>query len=540
MGKAAKGKSKGGGGKPVEDAEETEEQKVQVVEEIFEAILQAVHAAAYENYLKRREIPFTVDHVLDTLETLVAFSFSEPDTCESLEHLEAMSKMAATEPLPAPIDSSAPGMVPTKAIEITTKTDIFESINGEGSRLPSESGRSKTRSVRSKTYRSVGSKRSQGRDGAGGQRKRGKAPDYIIHIEEDDPFDQHRRPSAATLKLQDEETPREGPLEVEQDAEKKKALEEEKRAELDRQRKLAKELDGKEYAVDHAGNVIIVKAVNGDKLPKNRIEPPHALKPAELEDEVKQPERKKLQSDQATRLNSAGSETEANNRYYKSAVSFQQQILKNPELRIEAGVHIKEGGLGRAGPKRTHDARQMSRERFLAHQSLLESQTIPSLGGPSLAHTDPNISSQQDEATSKNEEKKRIEEEEMLSKDPNVELVRSADWGKNPSPKSFLPAVLPANKPSSKQNRSVKSHRLRTQIASSSKSRMIYNLPPPSGPSETSVLDQQSLLASNSSATKPKGNGKVTFTSTLGRNVLGIDQAVDESGVDEGSVNESS
>ena len=531
MGKSAKS-SKGSSQKTAEEPAETEEEKAETISALLGEIFVQVDAGIYENELKRKEVPFTVNYVLNTLQTILSLYHSQPEQCTSAEELERAAIAASQEPTPAPIDSCATGVVPTKVVELSTKIDAFESINGEGSRLPSESGRSKaTRSVRSKTYRSVGSKKSQGRDGSGAQRKRGKLPGYIIPIEEDDPFEHYRR-AREPVKLREQEAAEEeeeAPGTVEEDIAGKQALEEAARVEAERQRKLAKELDGKNYAIDHKGNVIIVKTPHGDKLPKNCIEPEHELKAVEVARGDMHREAEAEGSSQAEQSKEDRQETDANNRYYKSAVSFQQQILKNPALQIEAGVHIKEGGLGRAGPKRTEDARQMSRERFLAHQSLLESQTGQSIGMPSFAATTVENTTEQVSRPAENESKLRADEDTDLSEDPNVALVQSADWGKNPATKSFLPAVLPAHKPSKTKARAVKSHRLRTQVGSASKNRRNYNLAQPRAPStESSFSEQPSLLNASSSALKSRPNGKVTFKSNSGRNVLGIGTNTEE------------
>ncbi|GBG24344.1 Hypothetical Protein FCC1311_005622 [Hondaea fermentalgiana] len=490
--------------------------------ELVDKALRAADEELYEEYLDSKEVPFTVEAALRELAGVLEVAFRRPDAGEGDLDRGTWYLGAEAPPRPAQIDTWARGAIPKKRRDRATRSrDSAGASQYAGSVAPSETARSRSRSIASKARRQRESLSSEGKS----RKKRGELPEYLVRLDADDSGstgsnDREARRQSHRRRSSLASATTESAIVQEMEAKKaaaeadRKRRQEEEQAENERAAQLAKDLRDKQFVLDNDGKIIVVNQVAGDKLPRTNYTMSHSVSSDQLEELQKQAVVEDLRREtahtealtkaaaKAAAADAEASKSSANGKFYRSSASFQQCILKNPALRVKAGVTIREDGSGVSGPAWEGSDNQMSRSAFLQHQSMLESQVgtgvdgdisfaAPPLPASSSAKSLLNLG-QQDavperpetnaaaaltgkdvtkagngagssaEATnaalagashgaqagvSKNRGaaagQKDEEEMDSLLEDPNLELTNQPTWGQNRNPKDFVPAALP-------------------------------------------------------------------------------------------------
>jgi len=559
--------------KAVQPDEEGKDAAMESVDEVARFAMEEARKELFEEYLCSMETPHVVESAMKELKAVLEVAFRRPDAGVSEGDLNENPSwdLRTMEPPPrSEIDAWARNAIPKVQ---TKKTEALkESVPPivQSPKLPSEAGRSKTRSSVSRFRKAKNVIRSNNK--AGTSPKKGELPAYIVKLEAKT-RDLFGRDIAETLNLsstEKERTLKKKPAEVkvegdtctgnenrgsiddEDDGErKKKSLEE--REERQRARKLVESLKGKDFVLDDDGELIMVQKVAGDSLPRRIQDLKHNVSSQQLEQE---------QESEGTedRRETAGAEKDCakgKEKFYKASASFQQSVLKNPALHVKAGVTFREDGEHKAGPPFAGDSKKMTREEFKQHQSVLESQFVgdnssavaskKNFERESFSHREEGdtvglIDSVEKEENYYDEEDEQGEahsapqlsqrrrlSERSSSKDGNLELVRSPDWGdnRNRSSKPFDPPPHPCEPHENgvESPTFVSSPRgPRDRVVSESNSVMHERLPPPkagspkllepSSPQPTRITTFQSV----------SDTGSVKIESDRAYRILGLPQ----------------
>lgn len=512
MGKPAnkKGASGAAATHDVDEAEliaKVERETIRIhAEELFFEALHKADEELYEQYLDSREVPFTVETALLELTAMLKVAFLRPDVGEGNYPHGSWFIGAELPPGPAQIDTWARGAIPKKKRVRNLKSrDGALDSRDSASVHPSETGRSRTRSVTSKMRRQRESISGDSKS----RKKRGELPDYLVPLDDDlsvstDAESREARRQSNQRRSSLLSTPTNSALLGEMEAKKaaaeadRKRRQDEEKAEDERAAQLAKDLRDKTFVLGNDGEIIVVNQVAGDKLPRTSYTMTHSISSDQLEEIQKQAVVEDLRRETAHQealhkaaekaaAEAEASKSSAHNQFYRSSASFQQRILKNPALDVQAGVTIREDGSGVSGPVWEGSERQMSRTTFQQHQSMLESQLgIMDTGIPEEMASDTANANMEDHAApvpvqevgkgstirkhsskfdsdlgdedkpnqgdARSDEPRNSgqvspsaeddEEIDSMLEDPNLSLMQQSTWGQNREPKEFVPPVL--------------------------------------------------------------------------------------------------
>jgi len=371
------------------------------MQELWEEMIHEASSALYNKELDEKCIPFSVNKALEYVTGVVQLTFLSPDHSSEVAGVFAPDEV--------PVDSWARGMIPLRKRQQDTCIEI----------LPDSV---KSSSKASKSVKSVGS-RFRGKKVEDKRKKRGELAEYLIVLPDDDVVT--RKPSSqercGALRFLEDKEKAEAELQLER---KRKEEEENSLAET-----LSRELNGKEFLLDHQGKLIIVQSINPDALPNIHYEISQRI--LEDQEEPRAPSARKQNQEEKS---SHQKYRDSNNEHYRCAVSFQQSLLKNPHLLMQPGVSMKEGNNSSFGPLPQLLPNQMSREHFSTVHQISLQESIHGIGVQSESVV---VATQPEPVVVSPAE--YVDEIVAM----NVEITSSITWGQNLPDKICIPTVLP-------------------------------------------------------------------------------------------------
>ena len=332
--------------------------------EIIDIILEQGGNALYDIYVKQRQVPFATHAVMDRMFDVTRTGYLKRDAGSS-ESVPLW--LAEEEPQSSTLDSWARGAVGIK--NRASKPQEFDEYGGGLSRggpyPPSESGYSRGSTAK--------------RSGTGKRLTKASKDEGLIKTMDTPASPREVGLRKENSRLGGEQTAAELEF-MRQIAEMERKEQEEfdrkaraRQAEKDKadaHEKLLKELKGKDYTLDHNGEVVIINPIRSDKLPPaaynmgiSIINPPPPRR-----DEDASPRRR------APQASSTGGPRRGKSKKpkkdIKAALSeyFQVSTIAQPpilnDLRIGAGCSVTEGEENRRGPNRKEDPTHMSKKEF--------------------------------------------------------------------------------------------------------------------------------------------------------------------------------
>lgn len=404
----------------------------QVVDEIISGVVDTAGEKLYDNYVLAKVRNVALDHVMDEICSALR--------CVNLPHDVGEGGIAwipDEDPECPPIDTWSRGAVPSKK-----KKQSFLSQIRSGD-ADNHSVGSRTRSSRRTHTSRRSGKKNQHADNSQAR------PAIIMSASSPNARPSTLVPHSGQYEEKNDELDELERIQREEQA-RIEQLRREQAEEDARYRALQEELKGKEYTFDSEGNLIVISRINPEKtgglnhlLGVDRFglepnEPAHEDIPAVVMQEVPAEAIKKKKKKKKKRRSSAqpGKRKEVDPAHFLADPTKQPPLLST--IRLVPGVTLKEGQAAKQGPPPQEDSLHMSRSDFLQHQNRLERTGGESSFDDSIALEDLDIA-----AGSSKRGKKADDEEEYY--DPNLELIKSSDWGANVKSEDELdrPAILP-------------------------------------------------------------------------------------------------
>jgi hypothetical protein len=361
---------------PTEEAaaptEEAEAAKAAMIDSIVSEVVGSVADAAVERRMRRLEVPFAAATLLHDVSRALQLCFVERDEGDDVANDPSWE--ADVEPLPAPIDTWATGVVPIKARRSVERDDAV-SVAAESVRSFGMGGRSSRR----------------GRKGEADAASAGSSQAHII-VREPEVRPPDAPPetdwSAAFISGSDPMAEEAGePSEAEQqalllfeqrvakrrDRQLRMLKEQHKREERDS--KVAKQYRGKNVTFTDQGDIIVVKPIAAGKLPRSaplKVEFDAEGKldvktsPVAKRASVSPSRRGERTSSAASGRGSGRGRNGGPGGFFVGSQSVQPSLMNT--IKLTAGVDVAEGGQEREGPQAGRDPAHMSRAAFLAMQ----------------------------------------------------------------------------------------------------------------------------------------------------------------------------
>eukprot|EP00750_Incisomonas_marina_P000269 INCI1021.1.p1 GENE.INCI1021.1~~INCI1021.1.p1 ORF type:complete len:544 (-),score=93.11 INCI1021.1:536-2167(-) len=436
--------------------------------EVIDDVVDAASEILYDNYVLAKVRNVALDHVMDEIAAALR--------CVNLPHdvgEQGVVWVPDEDTECAPIDTWGRGAVPLKKKK---QSSFLSDIRSSDSPTDRSVGGSRARSRRS------GRSRRSSRVKTGDTAATAARPTVILAASPT-----NARPStlpkARPKKPVEEKSAEVSALELiqQQEQERIEQLRKEQEEEDARYKALQQELKGKEYTFDADGNLIVIARITADKtdgLAHITAEGRFGIDDAPSAGDIPAAvdavdEASALAASNQEGGNSSSSRSRRNSERGKAGKSKKRQKTKagrgskragsktlDPEhfvadptkqppllstIRLVPGVTLKEGSANKAGPPKPDDELHMSRSDFSAHQSRLGVASPANSEGESMGNA---IALEDLDAVSgarkRNGGGGGGDDEEIKYFDPNVEMMKSGEWGMNTEgDEDYRPALLP-------------------------------------------------------------------------------------------------
>ena len=370
-----------------EDAptEEDEAAKAAMIDSIVSEVVGSVADAAVERRMRRLEVPFAAATLLHDVSRALQLCFVEHDEGDDVAN--DPSWVADVEPIPAPIDTWATGVVPIKARRSVERDDAA-SVAADSS-IGMGGGRSSRRGRKGEADAASAETSQQGQ--------------IIVREPEVRPPDAPPETdwSAAFISGSDPMADEAGePSEAEQQAlllfeqrvakrrERQLRMLKEQRKREERDSKVAKQYRGKNVTFNDQGDIIVVKPIAAGKLPRSaplEVEFDEEGKsdaktsPVAKRSSVSPSRRGERTSSAASGRGSGRGRNGGPGGFFVGSQSVQPSLMNT--IKLTAGVDVAEAGQEREGPQMGRDPAHMSRATFLAMQDEMVLQSGEGGGG---------------------------------------------------------------------------------------------------------------------------------------------------------------